>query len=614
MSTEVVVYRPEDPAPSQVVGTTFARSNARAPGPVAISGDFNRFVEDQDRDLASFSPSSLSADMELSPSRTRNNARVRALLRRDSYLQNIVNLARDLAVGDQWELDHTPNFRWLGQSEAWADEHSQEVETLWRPYALGLDHTIDVTEKSDLVGLMRQAAATARLYGEVFAVIEHVPERSYREYTTALSLPDPDRISNAYGIANGFTTWHGQRARTRDGIVLDDLGRVLAYNVRESHEGDWWDPAVAWQTVDKLDAASRLQAVLFQDPRRPEQSRGASDLWTCIRQCKVLQKLQTAELGRAVMQAVYAATLESDMPQDLMAKIMTDSSQDALKALAAFLDVQKRYLGGGNGAEFGGNKLISLFTGQKLKLTTPSSSNGTTGTEFERSVLRHLAAAGGVTTEELTGDLSNTNYSSIKAGQSDTNLKVNALRGSFLYPTSQFIFQAWYEEAYSLGHFRETINPVRSLPDLYDGGALAAFTSCGWTGTARSPVDLLKEVQGLALAWKSGIMTFKDVCAYLGKDHRQQLAQMSREIRDFAAAGVPHIMMMQNPTMSALTPRGGTRDDSESGDDGNGSHAQDAAAEMIQSIADAAGLSTEAICAVLANMPQTRRRTVGAGL
>jgi capsid protein len=58
-----------------------------------------------------------------------------------------------------------------------------------------------------------------------------------------------------------------------------------------------------------------------------------------------------------------------------------------------------------------------------------------------------------------------------------------------------------------------------------------ALCSCDWIGASRGQIDELKETQAAVMRINSGLSTWEEESAKLGKDYRKVFKQQSRERR-----------------------------------------------------------------------------------
>ena len=88
-----------------------------------------------------------------------------------------------------------------------------------------------------------------------------------------------------------------------------------------------------------------------------------------------------------------------------------------------------------------------LEPGEDIKFSAPADV-GSSYAEFLRMQFRAVAAAMGITYEKLTGDLTQVNYSSIRAGLLEFRRRCEALQhGVIVHQLCRPIWRAWMEQA-----------------------------------------------------------------------------------------------------------------------------------------------------------------------
>jgi lambda family phage portal protein len=134
----------------------------------------------------------------------------------------------------------------------------------------------------------------------------------------------------------------------------------------------------------------------------------------------------------------------------------------------------------------------------------------------------HAVAAGvGLTYELLTGDLSQVNYSSIRAGLIEFRRRMEALQWQLLVPgLCRPVWQRFVTTAQAAG----------MLP--------AGMIDAEWTAPRFEAVDPLKDIQADVLAVRAGVMTLKEAIARQGYDPAQVLAEIAATNTELDAAGI----------------------------------------------------------------------------
>ena len=477
------------------------------------------------RELALWAPPLQSADREILPDKMVMDARVRDTLRNDSYVQNGSTIQKDNIVGEMFLLNAKPNWKVLGLDEVWAEEFQEEVEAKFTLYAESIRNFPDAARKNTLTGMVRLAVGIHAAAGEVLASVEWM-RSGYRPYSTALQMIDLDRLSNPNGEMDTQTL--------RGGVALDRFGAPLGYWVRETHPTDWaYSDNFKWRFIPATRGQvtgnpgwDRPQMIHIIDQWRPAQSRGVSAMVSALKEMRMTKKFRDVVLQSAVLNATYAASIESDLPTEVVLQQAGGGDPNALTSYSqAYLGQVAQYIGGSRNIQFDGVKVPVFYPGTKMKLQNAGTPGGV-GSEFEASMLRYIAANLGVSYEQLSKDYSKANYSNLRAAIADTDRRMRVQKRQVADRFAGTFYRLWLEEAMNAG---EITSMPRKAPNWYDGLNQEAYSSCEWIGASMGQIDELKETQAAVLRVNNGLSTREAELARLGKDWRVVFAQLARE-------------------------------------------------------------------------------------
>jgi lambda family phage portal protein len=146
---------------------------------------------------------------------------------------------------------------------------------------------------------------------------------------------------------------------------------------------------------------------------------------------------------------------------------------------------------------------------------------------FCKGVLRGVATGLGVSYSGLTGDLTNANYSSLRAGLLPERDLWRALQGWVIEHFCQIVFADWLWMALLSGAI--------DLPVAkYEKFLAAEFQPRGWAW-----VDPESDANASEKAIAAGLNTYTHVLAEQGRDFEDTVAQLAEERKVLAAAGIP---------------------------------------------------------------------------
>jgi len=279
----------------------------------------------------------------------------------------------------------------------------------------------------------------------------------------------------------------------RSGIEFDRLGRRVAYHLYRSHPNDGLLAPMSssaggggMDTV-RVDASEVIH--LFR-PLRPGQVRGEPWLTRALVKLNELDQYDDAELVRKKTAAMFAGFITRMAPED---NLMGESAAD------------------GNGVALAGMEpgtLQILEPGEDIKFSAPADV-GSSYAEFMRQQFRAVAAAMGITYEMLTGDLTQVNYSSIRAGLLEFRRRCEAFQhGVIVHQLCRPIWRAWMDQAVLEGAL--DIPGYRKDRRTYQA---AKWIPQGW-----SWVDPQKEFNAMKLAIRAGLMSRSEAISGNGYD------------------------------------------------------------------------------------------------
>ncbi len=474
-----------------------------------------------DRSLASWQPPDLAPDVSIARGKRLADSRAADSVRNDGYVANGADILRDSIVGSQFRLNARPNARVLGLDAVWAEEFQEEIEAKFTLFAESPENWVDAQRMNTLTGLVRLAIAVHLSHGETLASVEWIREFR-RPYNTAIQMVSPTRLSNPDGRENDRFL--------RNGIEKNRWGAPSAYHIRQAHPGDYWDSrAFHWRRVPVRKPWGRLQVLHILEQGMPDQSRGITQMTSALKEMHMTRKFRDVTLQQAVLNATYAATIESEMPPEAIHASLGGTSSFA-QALDPWMQALSSYSSGAKGLHLDGVKIPHLFPGTKLNLNQAGEPGGV-GSDFEQSLLRYISASLGVSYEQLSKDYSKTNYSSARAAAAETEKHMKARKKLVADRMASQIFRLWFEEALNKG---EITSLPRNAPNFYEGQNADAYTACDWIGANRGQIDELKETQAAKLRIDAGLSTREREISRLGEDYRDVFEQQAREKKHMA--------------------------------------------------------------------------------
>lgn len=468
-----------------------------------------------DPSIAAWLPRLESADSANSLERERISSRVHDLVRNDGWASSGVQKLVDSAIGGGWRLSSKPDWFLLGQDRDWAKEFRDRVQSLWAMHANDPRHYIDYERRLDFAGLIALKFRHVCIDGETLSVMR------WRErggmFATCEQVIDPDRLSNP--------NWRSDTEFLRGGVELDSDGAPFGYHIRSAHPGDYYIGARAaqWNYVQRETEWGRPVVIHHFEPSRAGETRPVSPLAPVLAKFRMLNRYDMAELQAAILNAIFAAFLESPFSgEDIV-----NSMDEVIKYQDLREETAKR-----TGLRVDGVRINMLAPGEKFSMpqaTRPAVAFAA----FEAACIRNIAGAMGLSYEQLAMDWSKTNYSSARAALVEVWRFIHARRQRFAAGAVMPHYMAWMEEAFDRG----LLESPPGAPGFEE--APFAYLAARWIGPPRGWVDPVKEAQGGQLRMESMVSTLEDECNEQGLDYEEVMEQRAQELRDMKEMGLP---------------------------------------------------------------------------
>jgi lambda family phage portal protein len=261
----------------------------------------------------------------------------------------------------------------------------------------------------------------------------------------------------------------------------------------------------------RIDAREVLH--LFR-PLRPGQIRGEPWLARALVKFNELDQYDDAELVRKKTAAMFAGFVTRQSPEDaLLGEGPADGEGVALAGLEP-------------------GTLQILEPGEDTEFSDPADVGGSYA-EFLRVQFRAVAAAMGVTYEQLTGDLSGVNYSSIRAGLLEFRRRCEMLQHSVVvHQLCRPVWAAWMKQAVLAGALQ--------APGFLRGGAprRRAYLQAKWIPQGWQWVDPEKEFKALLVAMRAGLMSHSEAISAFGYDAEDVDREIAADNRRADALGL----------------------------------------------------------------------------
>ncbi len=285
--------------------------------------------------------------------------------------------------------------------------------------------------------------------------------------------------------------------RLVQGIEFDPVGKRRAYWLHSEHPGDAWG-ALQGGLGSRPVPATEI-AHVYEKQRM--QARGVPWGAPVIRALRDLDDYEVAEIVRKKTEACVTAIVFGD-----------DEAQQGIAPAVVDAD--------GNRVEQFEPGLIAYARGGKdIRFNQPAATGGYG--EYKRASLHTISAGFRVPYELLTGDLSQVNYSSIRAGLVEFRRQIDAVQWQLFIPMFCAPVWRWFTEAaWAAGLIPTPDVPVEWSPPKFEA------------------VDPQKDAMANLLAIRSGTMTLAEVIAQQGRNPDAVLAEIAATNAKLDALGL----------------------------------------------------------------------------
>lgn len=409
--------------------------------------------------------------------------------------------------GTGLRLAHNPDQDTLkGWSKKEIAEWSRMVERRFEMWCNDKDEC-DANGKHTFGMLQEQAIDSYYTHGEVLGLLPLIDRPNSITRTKIKLLPPHKLVQDcieSVGLQQGVT--HGAWGYPLKYRIC--LG--TAYGVE--------------QAVDVMAYDQARQQVLHIFKGMTGQVRGITPFVHVLKTLKQFDQLGDATLTKALMDAIFAATIESQSPTtDLLQALQDEDEQgiggasvtDLLAAKTAWYENTKIDLGRSG-------RVAHLYPGEKLNFNTNSKMSGDYEA-FVKILLRELARCMGLSFESVTGDYSGATYSSVRMSSSELWPITLSRRTHIAARFCQEVFQAWLDEEITEGRI-----PFKGGMFAYMA-ARKAVSRAMWRGPPKPQADDLKASKAMEVLKRLGIASDEQLCAELGTDYEDVYEQRARE-------------------------------------------------------------------------------------
>jgi len=425
------------------------------------------------RRLSTWGTSSAGPNASLYSSIATLRSRARELTRNNSHADGAVETFVANLIGN----GITPRWRRLKDQP----ELKEEIQELWNDWAV----EADAAETCDFYGL--QSLVTHELIEAGEVLIRFRPRRP----EDGLAVPLQLQVIEADHLDEHYNSVAPNGNDIRMGIEFNAIGQRTAYWLHRDHPGEMFLTARGGRV--RVPASEIIH--VFK-PVRAGQIRGRSWFSSIILELREIDQCVDAELVRRKTTAMFGGFIIQP-PSDY--------------GNAGFPPVGTK-----TGETVGGQPLVALEPGQfpvlkngmDVRFSQPHDVSGSY-IDWMKQQLRDVAQGIGVTYEQLTGDLTDVNYSSIRAGLLEFRRRCRMLQLQVIaHQFCRRVVNYWLDTAVASGELR--------IPDYRKNRR--KYKSVTWRPDGWDWVDPVKDRLGEQMDVRNGFKSRSQVIAERGGD------------------------------------------------------------------------------------------------
>jgi lambda family phage portal protein len=377
----------------------------------------------------------------------------------------------------------------------------------------------DITGRMTLPHMLRVIAKAVARDGE--ALVRTVRRRDL-PYGIALQMLEADRLDETINLVL-------PQGAIRQGVEIDGTGRPVALWVRTKHPGDRYGTTQA--EVERIPMADIYHVFL---PERAEQVRGYTWFHAVLMRASQLHGFNEAAVVAAKIGASKIAALER--------------ADDAPDLTASMADAQTT--GGAMQINVEAGEMFELPPGYKLSSWNPEYPHANYDS-FVKCAMRGIAAGLDVATHNLSGDMTDVNYSSARIAELAERDVWMLLQDWFISSLVEPIYQEWLASSLLRGDITFEISG-KALP----ADRLVKFSNASrFQGRRWRWVDPSKEMDSFAKGVELCVTSRTRIAAEQGDDFDDVMDELEQEQSAMASKGLwPPISVQMQQSQQGKPP------------------------------------------------------------
>jgi lambda family phage portal protein len=418
---------------------------------------------------------STSANTEIQTALTTLRDRSRELTRNNAYWSKAIEVIANKVVGSgiRPRIDEDS----IGKAE------KKRILKLWKQFSETTE--CDFDGNLTFYGLQRLIARAKTESGEVLIRRRRVAKGSL--LPIQYQLVEGDLLDHLKSISTSEGNYIVQ------GIEFDSRGKKVAYWVYDRHPNETLGFFIKMPQSQRIPIDDIIQVY---EVMRPGQLRGTPDGTSGMNAFRDFDDYEDAQLMRQKIAACFS--------------VFVHDNTESLANAAAGVDIDEEE-DGTLSERVQPGMIEELPPGKTISFASPPGTEGYG--EYSKNVLRKGAASFNLTYESLTGDLSNVNYTSFKAGQITESLRIENLQNNVMIPVCNKLWKWFVDGAILAGKI----------------GRNAEGVTVSWTPPKKQQVDPVKEIKGLSEEVRNGFTSWSEAVSSLGWNPEDLIFELSKD-------------------------------------------------------------------------------------
>lgn len=341
-------------------------------------------------------------------------ARARDAVRNNPYAARIVDL---------W----VANAVRAGITTRWPKNN--RVSQVWRTWTESLD--CDATGQNNYAGIQALAVRAMVEGGEALIRFRQVRPTATNPVGLEMLCMEGDRLDWS---KTGRTTDGNEIVQ---GIEVNDAGRPVAYWILPA------DDALSYRSITSERVPAQDIIHLFRQ-RRPGQMRDVSWLAPVLWTLRDLGQYEAALMRKAELEACVSMVVVDENDETASGAVVTDSSGNTVE-------------------DFQPGSILYRRGGGSIEVVNPT--GGGSHTAYAKRALEAASSGAGLTYDQVSGDLSEANYSSLRAGKIEFWQLLDQVQYTILVPRlCDRVARRFYDAGLLAGLWAVGMPEVKHIP------------------------------------------------------------------------------------------------------------------------------------------------------